>query len=955
MASNFWRGLGLSLAMAAAGPTMAAPAALASGSHDTLAWDPAVTRGTLPNGLRFAIMRDSHPQGGVSIRLGVDVGSLDETDDERGAAHFIEHLAASGGDGMSEADLNRLFSAAGVGFGRDRNAQTGYRTTVYRIDLPRTDPRQLDLALGWLRHAADGAALTQAAVDHERGVILAEREARLTGDQTTDQAVNRFVFGGLRLVDREPIGTLESLRAMTPARLTSFYGRWYRPRNAVLVIVGDQPPDQLRTALTKAFGSWADSGPPPARAPLGAVNARRGLDVLTLAEPSMTSIIRICRVETGEPAGDDLAVLAARTRRSLWAAILQQRLNRLAEDPSSGLASVAVTVQSPDSASARLSCVGATPAPGADRPALAALAGEVGRFASGSADDELIEAVRTEAARYSGAVVTAETRPSEILATQFVQAELDGRVIASPAEAMRVFETIARRLTAADIAAAFRADWSGAGPVIALVAPTPTATTTVADLWTRNVAKPSFRPLPALGMAWGYESFGEPGVVLRRETFAKPRFSRFTFSNGVVLNVMHTDFDRNVARVEIVFGHGRHQVSRHDYSAAAVSTNFFKYQGLGRHGFERVSEIFPVNSWGADLAIGADAFALSGLATKAGLQTQLKILAAYVSDPGFRDVDSKVKAGLAQVERTFRTNPMVVAAAALNAEVDPRGPEGPPDPAELTRLDSKTFARVLGPVLTRSPLEVNIAGDVDEDEVYPLVAATFGALPPRRSPLPDSSDAWFMRYPPSPAPPTLRVEHDGAPEKAVALAAWPLWVARPERRREEYAVTLAAEVLNDRLRQQLRDTQGKTYSPSARAVLPDFGDQGEVDVVVETAPAETEAAAEEIRQTAQRLAHGEISSADLEAVREPKLAELARQAQTSAYWLSAIATSSRAPTSLNDALDARELYSAITLEEVRKAAADWLSRSPYVVIAAPRAARRTPARSIAEGTPTTGR
>ncbi|HEY2048843.1 MAG TPA: insulinase family protein [Caulobacteraceae bacterium] len=953
MASKFWGGLWLSFAMFVALPSMAAPAA-ADTPHETLAWDPDVVHGALPNGLRYAIMRNAHPQGGVSFRLGVSVGSLDETDDERGGAHFIEHLAANGAEGMSEADLNRLFASAGVAFGRDRNAETGFRTTTYRIDLPQADAHQTDLALGWLRHAADGAVINQASVDHERGVILAEREARLNAEHEVNEAVGHFMLDGLRLVDREPIGTLESLQAMTPAALEGFYRRWYRPRNAVVVIVGDQPVAQLRAALTKAFGSWEDSGPPPARTALGTVDEHRGLAVLTLAHPSAGAIIRICRVHPGGPESDDAANLAARIRRYLWAEILRERLNRVAEDASSGLANVVVSVDSPDPASAGMSCVVAIPTPGAVQPALTSLAGEIGRFAVGPNEEELLEALRAQESIYRGAVATAETRQSEALASQFLQAELGNRIIASPAESMRAYEAIARRLYPADITAAFHADWAGAGPIIALTTPTAVPRTTVADLWTNGVARPGMRPLPALGMAWAYDSFGADGGLSHREAFDRPRFTRFTFANGVVLNVMHTEFDHNVARVEIVFGHGFRQVSRSDYLTAVIGASLFKYQGLGHHGFERVSEIFRDSSWGANLTIGPDVFRLDGSAPTAGLSTQLKILAAYVSDPGFRDIDAKVKAVVPMLVRNFQTNPETVAQAALNAEVEPGSPEGPFDLKALAQVDSRTFARVLGPILAQSPVEVNVAGDVDPDEVYSLVAATFGALPPRRSPFPDKSDAWFMRYPASPAPPTLRVQHDGPPEKAAALAVWPLWVARPERRREEYAVTLAAAILNDRIRDELRGAQGKTYAPEAQALLPDFGDQGELEAIVETSPAEAEAAAEEIRRVAQRLAHGEITSADLEAVRGPKLAELARQAQTTDYWLGAISTSSRAPTSLNDALDAREIYAAITLDEVRKAAADWLSRAPWVVIATPRAASRPQPGSVAVGPPTTG-
>jgi zinc protease len=465
--------LSLGLGLVAVDAARAAPAP--APPVERIAPDPAVIRGVLPNGLRYLVMSNAHPAGAVSIRLAVQVGSLDETEDERGAAHFVEHLAYDGLDGTAEADLERRFADRGVALGRDRNAQTDYRATVYRIDLPAADDGGLDLALRWLRHVAHGARFGEAAVTSERRVILAEREARLEAGDPVRAAATGFAFAGLTLPSREPIGTPASLAPMTASRLTAFYERWYRPRNAVLTIVGDRPAGVLQAQAVAAFSSWADTGPPPARASRGSADERRGLDVLTLAAPSQIAQVEVCRVRNAPPSGasNEFADFRSRTRRALWSEILQVRLNRLAEGPSSGIANAQVAAEGPAVISARSACVAAAPAGRDWRPALLGIEAEIGRLAGAApTDDELESAIKGQRARYRGAVMATTTRQSEALAAELVETELDGRTTASPREAMRAFDAAVADVTPADILAAFRSDWSGAGPLVIVATPT---------------------------------------------------------------------------------------------------------------------------------------------------------------------------------------------------------------------------------------------------------------------------------------------------------------------------------------------------------------------------------------------------------------------------------------------------------------------------------------------------
>ncbi len=906
---------------------------------NVIAWDPAIIRGVLPNGLRYAVMRNATPTGGVSIRLGMDVGSLDEADDERGAAHFVEHMAFASVRSIGGADLETTFDAAGVEFGRDRNAETSFESTTYRIDLSKKDDVVEGLAFAWLRAVADGTQFTPEGVTHERDVILAERESRLTANKQAQDAFTAFQAGGMRLVDREPIGTADSIASLTPDKLRDFYKRWYTPSKAVVIVVGDQPTDVLVRWVDKTFGSWRATGASPARPGIGATDPARGLDAMVVTEPTIIAGLIVCRLHSVAPVPDDVAQLRQKTLTDLWASMLRRRLDVLAENAASGVAHAEV-ITSWQKRGLDGVCAGAVPDRDSWALALASIQSELHRFADTSPSEaELEAAIETQRATYRGAVSAADTRRSESLAADILDAELVGDVVPSPREGFRAFDAAVADLTPDALKAAFARDWLGPGPLISLVSPEPVAKEAVLAAWAKGEKLAAAPPSagPAAAAAWAYADFGRSGHVKHRQAFDKPSFVRTTFANGVTFNFMHTDFEKNDVLVNVVFGAGRREIPDGKLMEAQVGATLLKQQGLGRHDFATLNSLFAQESWGADLNIGNDRFSFSGETSSGGVRDQLGILAAFVTDPGFRGIDPLLDRIKDAALRQFGANPVLVMSQALIAAVDPNGPRSVSLEAQLAGLDSPEMARLLRGPLTEAPLEVTIVGDIDEEKATAAVSATFGALAPRRQTSREQPQTWFLRFPDkTPAP--MVVRHDGPAEKAVVGCFWPLYVATPQRRREEYALNLLAHVFADALRHRLRDELGKTYAPSTASFMPDFADQGYLVALVDASPADVDQMRLEIGKVADRLAHGGFSDADVESVRVPMLAQFAQSEQTNKWWVGGLSGSARDRTTLNDLVSMRATYASITPAEVRKAAATWLISPPYVITALPRGA-----------------
>ena len=259
----------IALVVAVAGPARAQDAPTPRWRHQAadVPASPRIHFSTLPNGLRVAWVHNGEPKKRSYLRLHVDVGSLAEEDDERGLAHFLEHMAFNGTKNHPADSLVEWFQRHGMSFGADTNASTGFSQTVYQIDLPESDRKSLAEGLAVLRDFADGMLLEQKEIDKEKGVIDAEERERDSPQYRTLEKTLRVQFSGTRVPERLPIGRKEVRDAFTSESVRRFYSKWYRPENMTLVLAGDLADEDPDALVATAFGDMARPATPSAGEP----------------------------------------------------------------------------------------------------------------------------------------------------------------------------------------------------------------------------------------------------------------------------------------------------------------------------------------------------------------------------------------------------------------------------------------------------------------------------------------------------------------------------------------------------------------------------------------------------------------------------------------------------------------------------------------------------------------
>ena len=190
---------------------------------DELPRDEAYRWGTLPNGLRYVVRNHAEPENKVSIRMLVYAGSLEETEQQLGMAHFLEHLAFKGSDTFPDNSFVTVMQQSGVQHGSHSNAHTGFDETVYKLDLPADDAKLLATGMDWMSDVLGALHLKEDMVLPERGVILAEMRDR--DSVGLRSAMKHFAarYGDMKLSTRWPIGKKEIIETTTSEGLRGYW------------------------------------------------------------------------------------------------------------------------------------------------------------------------------------------------------------------------------------------------------------------------------------------------------------------------------------------------------------------------------------------------------------------------------------------------------------------------------------------------------------------------------------------------------------------------------------------------------------------------------------------------------------------------------------------------------------------------------------------------------------
>ena len=878
--------------------------------------DPAWQFGTLPNGLRYAVRRNGVPPGQVSIRVRVDAGSLHETDAERGFAHFIEHLSFRGSRYVPDGEAKRIWQNFGASFGSDTNASTGPVSTTYKLDLPSATTERLDQSLKILSGMMAAPVLDDHTIPAERPVVLAEQREAPGPQVRFSDARNELFFAGQPLATRSPIGTIRTLEAATPASVRAFHDRWYRPERTVVVISGDMDPAVFGNLVAKNFADWRGIGANPADPDFGRPVATSPATA-TLVEPGLPSVVQLGVVRPWTFNADTVIFNQKRLVDVLATRLISRRLEQRARAGgsylqasvglddvarSANLTQVTVVPVGTDWAAALADVRAVIADAQASPPSQAEIDREYSDFDAimrQEADTARVAAGAKLADDLVEALDIRETTTSAGASYQVLKDAHDKGMF-NPAALLestrRLFQGVATRAIVVTATPQAGAD---AKLAAALSAP--------AGSFTRRAqAAVSFDQLPALGAA---------GTVVSRETLPDLEMERVVFANGVRLLVFATTSETGRVYVRTRFGGGYNALPARRPSPIWAGELALIQGGVqGRTGVLDQGDLDQLTAGrviGLDFDIGEDAFSLSAMTSPADLTDELRLMAAKLGRPAW---DPAPVARARSVKLAGYAGLDASPVGVLNRDLegllhagDPRWVT--PTRAQVTALTPAAFRQLWEPALASGPVEVSVFGDIKADDAIKAVAASFGALPPRRA---GAATAPAVRFPAhTPTPVTLT--HSGPANQAVAVIAWPTG-GGVDGISDSRRLDVLAQVFSDRLFERLRQTAGASYSPSVGSQWP-LGSPtgGRMLAIGQVTPDKVDYFFQLSREIAADLVANPLTPEELQRILRPMLQYIVRASSGNQFWLQQMGGA---------AFDQRRV------EATRKLAEDFVSITP---------------------------
>ena len=898
---------------------------------DLIPLDSAVRTGTLPNGLRYYIRRNARPEKRLELRLVINAGSVLEDDDQKGLAHFTEHMLFNGTRRFAKNDIVSYLESIGVRFGADLNAYTGFDETVYILPVPTDKPGLVERSFDVLEDWAGGALFDSTEVVKERGVVLEEWRGGLGAGARIRDKQFPVLFQGSRYANRLPIGDTTVLKGANPTPLKRYYRDWYRPNLMAVIAVGDYDPARLETLIRERF-SRLTNPPSPRERGLQAVPGHDSTLITIVTDPEeQVSSIQVIYKHPPAPLSkqSDYKMLLA---RRLYNQMLNSRLTEITRQPDAPFAfassSYGAFVRASD-----VYFLSATVKDGGIQRGLEAMLREARRVDQhGFLQAELDRAKASQLRALESAFQEREKSESGNYAAEYINHFLTAEPTPGIAWEFETAKRVLPTVTLQDVNSLGRQWITEVNRVLAVSAPTgPNASVPTAGellntfrkvdgetvtAWTESV---SDAPLVATAPA--------KGRVVNETKVAELNVTDWKLSNGVRVVVKPTDFKEDEVIIQAFSPGGTSLVSDADYVDASLASITVPRGGVATFDAIELGKKLAGKRAGVNFAIGNLNEQISAGGSPRDLDLILQLIYLKAVSPRRDSVAfNALRAQFVPLLANRDKDPNQVFQDTVILTMQQNHPRAQPLTAAV--LQGSKYDRQYEIYRDRfadfSDFTFVIVGSVNADSLKPLVEQWLGALPStgRKETFKDVG----LKNPTTVIEKTVR---KGVEPKAQTLVLFTgdATFDPPSR----YAMRSLGDLLEMKLLENLREALGGTYSVSSSGSLAKYP-KPEYQFAIEfgSSPDKADLLWKTIQAVIDTVKQNGATAAELQKVREQQIRAQEVSLKENGYWLGNIAArleNGEDPRGL--ATYTKDYIEKLTSEQIRDAARRYLDMTRY--------------------------
>ncbi len=775
--------------------------------------------GRLDNGFRYIIQQNANPKGRVSMQLLVQAGSLMENDKERGIAHFLEHLAFNGSKNFPAGKLIPFFQSNGMSFGKDVNAHTSLKETVYKLNLL-NKKESMDNALLFLRDVADGIIITAEEVEKERGVIISEKNSRDSDMARSRTRMRHFLFEGTEFI-HEPIGTEEIIKTVSPQTIQGFYDAWYRPEYMVLMVVGSVEPKSVEKEIQQAFASLKARGTARNIFPFKSSHLQGVLPYYDHYQ-SETTTVQIKAQGALQWQSDSLKVQEEMLYASMATSIVSSRLrNLLAEGQAAFLRAGANYTETYSFFPS--SFIFATTEETSWQQSFEQLQNVLlVALKFGFLPSEVAEAKKIFSSAYKRKVATAQQEQNDDIIGTMIGSFLSDRVYQSWEQTFDMYDGMIEKATAKVLHDAFVKMWSEDNRIISVMgsAKIDNAIPTLEKLWKAGFEKKLEPVQIASDTQYPYVALPQKqGTVTSQKVEplknVEVKLHEVTFKNGLIVRIIPTPYSEGKLSVSLDIGAGTSAIADEDFIRAKVAMAVDKQSGFGKLNLNDVRRLASIEGIAVNASLGPDSLTIMSDGESKDLEKNLEAMWTQYKDPSISERD-----------RNLALRNFAIADAKLGKDLSSAAQiagrkifwkeslrNTPITEAMAQKYDLKSLQAALIELYSGGAPILNMVGDVNVDEAIALVGKTFGSDEVAWKPLPKAN--YDIEYAfASDGKREVNIEVDSPLDQAVVRLAY----LRPHEdamdRKTLIMRRLVTAVLGDVTREAIREKFGAAYSPS---------------------------------------------------------------------------------------------------------------------------------------------
>jgi zinc protease len=893
--------------------------------------DPAVIYGKLGNGLRYVLMKNNNPEQRVSMHLYVQVGSLNETDDQQGFAHFLEHMLFNGSTNFKPGELVKYFQSIGMMFGPDANAHTGFNKTVYDLLLPDPGPQALEKAFVVLKDYAQGALLTESEIEKERKVVLSEKRARDSASYRTFISTLKFELPDAILSKRLPIGKEQTIREAKRRAMKHFYDAWYRPENMIIVMVGDFDAKSAVDLIKSKFKNLKPRAPVIPKPDFGTIDHKGIKPFYHFEKEAPATSVTICTVDHITPKPDSIELQERFLVSDIADRIIQTRLDQLISRPETPFTSAGASSLGFFLNEIKYTSITAKTSPENWEQSLALLEQTLRQALKyGFTSAELQKAKQDLTAELNNEVQQASTRKSQELSGAIIRHIAANRVFMSPAQEKQLFLPMLNSLTLKHVNKVFQKNWASKHKLL-LVTGNADLTTCqtkpeqqIPAEFNSSIKVPVSMPVDIKTGVFPYlPTPKHPGTIIKNTEFPDPGIIQIDFENNIRLNLKPTDFQANQIKIRIGFGKGRFSEPSDLPGLAKLAQQVINESGLGTLDKQQLNNAMAGKSTELVFVVKEDRFYFQGKTIPEETELLFQLIYAHLKDPGFRrDAYKLVMERFMHAYKELAGS--INGAMTLSGKRFLAGGDNrfglPLLYSDFNKLTLPNIKEWILPILNQAKLEVSVTGDFDPQSIIKLASTYIGSLEPRHG-IRIKSDSGTPVFP---FGESKEISIQSRIPKALLVLAYPtddFWNIKRTRR-----LNILAQIFSNRLHEKIRENLGAAYSPYAfnKASLAYKG-YGLFQVFITLAPEQAQIVKNQVEKIARDIATHGVTTDELTRALNPILSAIKDMLRKNSYWLNQVLSGSKQhPERLEWNRTILKDYSGITIEEISLLAKKYL-------------------------------